>query len=90
MAERREMRFFGRVQGVGFRWSAANLARHHGVVGWVKNCDDGSVEMVAEGEKAVLEDFLAELRQNFAGHIQRELSCSQRASGEFADFGIRR
>jgi len=89
MVERREMRFWGRVQGVGFRWTAVRLARRHGVVGWVKNCDDGSVELVAEGEGAALDAFLVDLRQSMEGRIQREHSCSLSASGEFADFFIR-
>ena len=53
----------GRVQGVFFRAYTMEKARSLGVVGWVKNRDDGSVEIVAEGERAKLEELLEWARQ---------------------------
>jgi acylphosphatase len=53
----------GRVQGVGFRASAATEARRLGLAGWVKNRFDGTVEVVAEGSDAHADAFLAWLRQ---------------------------
>jgi acylphosphatase len=52
----------GRVQGVGFRWFALRRAGEHGVRGYVRNLGDGSVEVVAEGEREALERFLDDLR----------------------------
>ena len=49
----------GRVQGVAYRASACTEARRLGVVGWVKNRDDGSVELEAEGP----DDMVAALIQ---------------------------
>ena len=49
----------GRVQGVGFRWSAAKEARSRGITGYVKNLPDGSVYIEAEGSREQL-DFFAE------------------------------
>ena len=49
----------GRVQGVSYRASAAVEARRLGIVGWVKNRPDGSVELEAEGEA----DMIAALLQ---------------------------
>jgi acylphosphatase len=42
----------GVVQGVGFRWFVAGHARRLGLAGWVRNRDDGSVEVVVAGDAA--------------------------------------
>lgn len=52
----------GRVQGVGFRWYAAESARAQGLVGEIFNRADGAVETVAEGRQDALECYLAALR----------------------------
>jgi acylphosphatase len=48
----------GRVQGVGFRWSAANEARSLGITGYIKNLSDGSVFIEAEGTREQLDIFI--------------------------------
>jgi acylphosphatase len=48
----------GRVQGVGFRHSASTVARYNGVKGFVKNCDDGTVYIEAEGNRNQLDEFV--------------------------------
>ena len=48
----------GNVQGVGFRAWAVQQARELGVAGWVKNREDGTVEIVAEGTKEKLETLI--------------------------------
>ena len=48
---RKGLLFFGRVQGVGFRFYAVNKARQLGLTGWVENLEDGSVEMEVQGEE---------------------------------------
>jgi len=53
----------GRVQGVGFRASAASEARRLQLTGWIRNQLDGSVEVLAEGPDASAESFLAWLRR---------------------------
>lgn len=48
----------GRVQGVGFRFFVNNEAIRHGLTGWVKNLDDGSVIMEVQGPASRIEAFL--------------------------------
>ncbi len=57
----------GRVQGVGFRFFVERAARRYGVDGLVRNLPDGRVEVIAEGDKEMLEAFLNELRRGPAG-----------------------
>lgn len=68
---RRHYRFFGDVQGVGFRRRAANLARKLAIVGWVKNSSDGSVEMEAEGSRQCLAELLEGLETGWFIRIER-------------------
>ena len=53
----------GDVQGVGFRWFLAANARPMGLHGWVRNQPDGSVELMAEGERDALEKLLESARE---------------------------
>ena len=53
----------GRVQGVGFRASAQQVAQRLGLAGWVRNLADGRVELEAEGPPAILDQLLAWLRK---------------------------
>lgn len=53
------IKIHGQVQGVFFRVSAKEKADELGLFGYAKNADDGTVEIVAEGEKEKLEEFLS-------------------------------
>ena len=48
----------GRVQGVAFRANTQHQARRLGLRGWVRNCDNGTVEIVAEGESASVQHLV--------------------------------
>ena len=59
MAEvRKHMVFHGRVQGVGFRYTAKYLARSMNLTGWVKNLPDGTVEMEVQGEEPLIDQLI--------------------------------
>ncbi|QEA30708.1 acylphosphatase [Secundilactobacillus malefermentans] len=55
---------YGRVQGVGFRWSTVRLAEQLSIVGTVKNQRDGSVQIVAQGKETDLTHFLQTVETN--------------------------
>lgn len=59
---RRYYRFFGDVQGVGFRYRAAQAARGLDITGWVRNDYDGSVEMEAQGTEEKLQLLLERIQ----------------------------
>ncbi|CNH90655.1 MULTISPECIES: acylphosphatase [Yersinia] len=54
---------YGIVQGVGFRYSTQRQALELGVTGYAKNCDDGSVEVVACGEQQAVERLMEWIKQ---------------------------
>lgn len=80
----------GRVQGVYFRASARDRARQLGVTGWVRNCADGSVELVAEGTTERLAQLLTWCHGGPPGALVTDVEVRwQDATGEFVDFVIR-
>lgn len=87
---RRRVLFHGRVQGVGFRYTAASIARRHPVAGFVRNLSDGSVELVAEAAPSVLDQFLADITAEFAGHIHQQDVREADVTERFNGFEIRR
>ncbi len=69
--ERRRVLYDGRVQGVGFRFTAARLAPRFGVSGWVRNLPDGRVELEAQGEPGQVRDLLDAIRGELGSKIHR-------------------
>ena len=63
MAETRRLTVTGRVQGVAYRAWTVGIARELGLVGWVRNRRDGSVEITARGEREALDTLAAQCRQ---------------------------
>ena len=53
-----KINIYGKVQGVGFRYSAVQKANDLGITGFVKNRADGSVYIEADGEPEILEQFV--------------------------------
>ena len=74
-AKRMQIFFEGTVQGVGFRFTAERLARRFPVTGYVRNLDDGRVEVTAEGEESVLVEFLTAIRESGMKHYIRDIEA---------------
>lgn len=91
MAEARaEIVVAGIVQGVYFRANTQRVASRLGLTGWVRNRVDGSVEVVAEGEKGAVEELVSWCRQGPPGaEVERvEVNWSEH-TGQFKQFSIR-
>jgi acylphosphatase len=85
-----DARVTGIVHGVGFRFFVLREAQALGLVGWVANQPDGSVECVAEGPRDRLEALLGRLREGPPAAIVDNVSVAwMDALGGFATFGVR-
>jgi acylphosphatase len=81
--------YSGRVQGVGFRYTAKSVANGYEVVGTVRNLPDGRVELIAEGSKPELEAFRNAVGDSGLAHfIDREEVNWGEAENEFRGFEI--
>ncbi|MGY0691714.1 acylphosphatase [Virgibacillus sp. FSP13] len=82
----------GRVQGVGFRYSAKQSALEHQLVGWVQNKFDGSVELEVVGEESQVNHYVDILKSGFNRYIRVDdvqLETSQMTTKDFDSFSIR-
>ena len=80
--------YSGKVQGIGFRYTVADMASQQKICGWVKNLNDSKVEVVAEAEEDMLADFLKLVNQHFSRYISDVTVEWLPAAGEFRDFQI--
>ena len=79
----------GIVQGVNFRWFANRQANSLGIVGYARNCGDGSVQVVAEGTRPQLNTLLELLRQGPPSAVVDNVEETYSpARNEFFDFRI--
>ena len=86
---RRIIHFDGRVQGIGFRYTTQNIAMRYAVHGYVRNLEDGRVELVLEGDDREMDGVLTCLRQKMNTYIRHVDSETYPATGEFETFAIR-
>lgn len=82
-------RIAGRVQGVGYRAFAQQVARELGLTGWARNLDDGGVEVHANGSVAQLETFEGRLRQGPRWSGVRSVEVTEVAVSGAQGFAIR-
>jgi acylphosphatase len=81
--------FSGRVQGVGFRYQTAQVAKEFDVSGWVMNLPDGRVQLEAEGRASEVRDFIAAVQERMEGYIRKAEQTEQTRPSQYAGFGIR-
>ena len=90
MVTRLHLKIYGDVQGVFFRANTQSAASKIGVSGWVRNLPDGSVEVLAEGEKEKLEKLLRWCRHGPASAtVERIEEGWSEGKKEFSDFEVR-
>lgn len=77
----------GRVQGVFYRDSMRREAERLAVTGWVRNCDDGTVEAVVQGEAAAVE-ALVRWAHDGPEHARVERVAVAAGNGDYAGFEI--
>ena len=81
--------YSGRVQGVGFRYTARTVATGFEITGTVRNLPDGRVELIAEGTRPELEAYQSALRDaGLAGFIRDEQIDWTDAENKFKGFEI--
>jgi len=89
MIERLEVLVSGAVQGVAYRDFATRSARRLGLLGEVENLSDGSVRVVAEGERGKLDAFINELAQGpFYAEVESVTPAFMKATNEYRSFDI--
>ena len=86
---RRRFVVSGRVQGVFYREGAKSEAQRLGLKGWAKNLDDGSVEVVAEGDATAIELLARWLRQGPPRSVVNEVDASYETPEGIAGFSMR-
>jgi acylphosphatase len=79
----------GRVQGVFFRDSLRRLASQHNVSGWARNCGDGSLEAVFEGDPEAVQRMLAFCREGPRGAVVEGVEASEEPEEGLSGFSVR-
>jgi acylphosphatase len=86
--ERRRVVVHGFVQGVGFRFGVERAARSRGVVGWVRNRRDGTVEAVFEGEREDVEALVDFCRRGPRGAAVELVEVVEESAEGLAGFDV--
>ena len=81
--------FTGRVQGVGFRYTALQVAKEFEVAGFVTNLPDGRVQLEAEGSKKEIDAFIAAVEERLHGNVRKTERTAKTRARQFAGFAIK-
>lgn len=87
---RRHVIYRGRVQGVGFRWTVDRIAKPLEVAGYVRNCADGTVELVAQGPADAVARLLDGVTEAMTGYIDSAEVSEEPVQADLSGFSIRR
>ena len=80
--------YTGSVQGVGFRFTAREIAQKMNLTGWVKNLSDGRVELLARGNESDLKLYLKSIESNFSRLISQTDLTWDKSDGDSSGFEI--
>jgi acylphosphatase len=80
--------FSGQVQGVGFRFTAFNMANRHQLTGFVRNLPDGTVEMLIQGTSGAIDDCIRDIKEYFSGYIRETKIKEIPSNSQHKDFEI--
>ena len=80
---------YGRVQGVGMRYSVARIAKQMELNGYVKNKPDGTVECFVQGEEDVLRRFIMNVKNRTPGYIEKIREEPVEYSKQYSNFQIK-
>jgi acylphosphatase len=81
--------FSGHVQGVGFRYTALQVAKEFEVAGYVKNLPDGRVHLEVEGRPPEVEAFVAAVEERMHGHVRKTERTTASRGPQFSGFAIK-
>lgn len=81
--------FEGHVQGVGFRFTTFQVAKGYEVTGYVKNLNDGRVQLELEGEHGECIAFIRALNEEMASFIRDKSQTEDLRPPQFKEFTIR-
>ncbi len=80
--------FTGRVQGVGFRFTALDIANHYKLTGAVRNLPDGTVAMIVQGPAEDIADCIRDIKECFGVYIRETKIEEIRTDSQYKDFKI--
>ena len=82
----RHIIFIGRVQGVGFRFTAFDMANRYNLTGMVRNLPNATVEMFVQGRPDDIDDCIRDIQASFTGYITETKIQQIPPNPEYKDF----
>ena len=80
--------FSGRVQGVGFRYTALRIAGQYEITGYIKNLPNGSVEMFAQGQTREIQNCISHIEEHLGNYIRQKQVTESAYSPRYDSFNI--